>query len=93
MPAPLRDAGAAYHYGPSLNTAAAIAADALPGLQRDFYRRYYLRAGFMLAHGRRCWRHYCHPVGIAAALARLRYMVRRAASAPQAVQGVQAFVD
>ncbi|MDZ4254931.1 MAG: radical SAM protein [Sulfuritalea sp.] len=93
LPASLRDAGAAYHYGPILSSAAAIPADALPGLQRNFYRRYYLRAGFVLPHARRCWRHYCHPAGIAAALGRLRYMARREVSAQPAAQGVQAFVD
>ncbi len=73
----LRDAEAAYHYGPVSGTAAAIAAQALPLLQRDFYRRYYLRAAFVAAHVRLCWRHYCAPAGIAAGLGRLGYIAQR----------------
>lgn len=73
----LRDAGAAYHYGPISGTAAAIAPQTLPLLQRDFYRRYYLRAAFVAAHVRTCWRHYCAPAGIAAGFGRLGYIAQR----------------
>ena len=74
----LRDAEAAYHYGSLASTAAAIAPQALPLLQRDFYRRYYMRAAFVAAHVRSCWRHYCAPAGIAAGLGRLGYIAQRA---------------
>lgn len=72
-----RDAEAAYHYGPIASTSAAIAPHALPLLQRDFYRRYYLRAAFVAAHARLCWRHYCAPASIAAGLGRLGYIAQR----------------
>jgi len=80
LAAELRDTGAAYHYGPMVSTPAAIAAQALPLLQRNFYRRYYLRAAFVAAHVRRCWRHYCAPAGIAAGLGRLGYIAQRGGS-------------
>lgn len=84
----LRDAAAAYHYGPVVRTSAAIPPHALPMLQRDFYRRFYLRATFVAAHARSCWRHYCCPAGIAATLGRLRYLVQHQKSLRLPAQGV-----
>lgn len=71
-----RDAEAAYHYGPIASTVAAISPQALPLLQRDFYRRYYLRSGFVLQHLARCWRYYLHPTGFTESLGRLGYVAR-----------------
>ena len=76
----LRDAEAAYHYGPISSTSAALSPQALPQLQRDFYRRFYLRAAFVAAHARLCWRHYCAPANIAAGLGRLGYIAQRGES-------------
>jgi anaerobic magnesium-protoporphyrin IX monomethyl ester cyclase len=76
----LRDAPAAYHYGPILSTSAALSPQTLPVLQRDFYRRFYLRAAFVAAHARLCWRHYCAPANIAAGLGRLGYIAQRGGS-------------
>ena len=89
----VRDADAAYHYGPILNTAAAIPPQVLPLLQRDFYRRYYLRAGFMFSHASRYWRHYCKPEGIVATLARLRYMMRHEPQLQLRGEGAQSRAD
>jgi hypothetical protein len=89
----VRDAAAAYHYGPVPSTAAAIPAAALHRLQRDFYRRYYLRAGFVFAHARSCWRHYVDPAGIAATLGRLRYLARHDSAPRLANQGAGSLVD
>lgn len=72
----LRDAEAAYHYGPITSTAAVIAPQVLPRLQRDFYRRYYLRSGFVLQHLARYWRHYLRPSGVSESLGRLGYVAR-----------------
>lgn len=79
IPQELRDDVAAYHYGAIERTAAAIAPAALPRLQREFYRSYYLRSRFMLDHARRCWRSYLDPSRVAASLSRLAYMARSAA--------------
>jgi radical SAM superfamily enzyme YgiQ (UPF0313 family) len=87
LPSPLRDAAAAYHYGPILSTAAALPADVLPAMQRAFYRDYYLRPGFALTHLSRCWRHYFAPAGLASTLGRLRYMLRGSPAALQTVGG------
>lgn len=89
----LRDAVAAYHYGPILDTPAAMPAGALAGLQRDFYRRYYLRSAYLLSHARSCWRHYCEPAGIAAALRRLRYMLGSVCAPQFFSQGARSVVD
>lgn len=78
LPRHVRDEVAAYHYGSIECTAAAIAPEALPRLQREFYRRYYLRPRFVLDHVRRCWRYYLGPSGIPASLGRLAYMARPA---------------
>jgi hypothetical protein len=51
-------------------------------MQRDFYRRYYLRPGFAWFHVRRCWRHYCAAQGVSAALRHLGYVLRHGLQLP-----------
>lgn len=75
LPAVVRDTAHAYHYGPIAQTAAAIPARELPALQREFYRRFYFRPGFMLAHVRHCWRHYLGVQGVRRSLERIRYVL------------------
>lgn len=87
LPATMRDAAAAWHYGPISSTTAALPANALPAMQREFYRDYYLRPGFALNHLARCWRHYFAPAGLAATLDRLRYMLRGSPPALQTAGG------
>ena len=82
LPLKARDAEAAYHYGPIRETAAAIPAQDLARMQRDFYRRYYLRPGFAWSHVRRCWRHYCAAQGVSAALRHLGYVLRHGIQLP-----------
>lgn len=77
LPEAGRDAGGAYHYGPVASTAAAIAPERLPVLQRRFYRRFYLRPVFVLRHVLGAWRHYLHPAQLTAGLGRLGYLGRR----------------
>lgn len=92
LPPRVRDGSAAWHYGPSSSTAAEIPAEDLLNLQRDFYRRYYLRAGFVLPHLSRFWRHYCQPSAIRTELRRLAYMVLPEPSAAVAC-GVPSHAD
>ncbi|MBI5109707.1 MAG: radical SAM protein [Rhodocyclales bacterium] len=82
LPPQVRDLDAAYHYGPIGETAAAIPAQDLGRMQRDFYRRFYLRPGFAWSHARRCWRHYGAAKGIGAALRHLGYVLRHGLQAP-----------
>jgi hypothetical protein len=89
----MRDAEAAWHYGPISSTAAALPADVLPAMQRAFYRDYYLRPGFALSHLGRCWRHYFAPAGLAATLDRLRYMLRGSPAALHTASGVSSRGD
>ena len=93
LPAAMRDAEAAWHYGPISSTAAALPADVLPAMQRAFYRDYYLRPGFALSHLGRCWRHYFAPAGLAATLDRLRYMLRGSPAALHTASGVSSRGD
>lgn len=75
LPAGARDTAHAYHYGPIAQTAAAIPAAELPALQHEFYRRFYFRPGFMLAHAWHCWRHYLDAQGVRHSLARIRFVL------------------
>jgi len=49
------------HYAPPSWTLSRIPPDDLARVQMNFYRRFYLRPGFVLNHLGRCWRHYLHP--------------------------------
>lgn len=80
LPPETRDVGAAYHYGPVAVTAASIPAPALASLQRAFYRRFYLRPGYVARHVLRCWRHYAAPAVLGAGARRLAYIVHGAAA-------------
>lgn len=78
LPPETRDADAAYHYGPVAVTAASIPASALLSLQRAFYRRFYLRPGYLARHVLRCWRHYVAPAVMGASARRLGYILHGA---------------
>ncbi len=71
--------GSQYHYEVPTWTPSNLPPTELVDLQRDFYRRYYLRPGYMLWHFRRFWRYYSSPstarrliAGMAAWVAGLR---------------------
>ena len=49
------------HYAPPAWTFSRIPPEDLQGIQMDFYRRFYLRPGFVVGHLGRCWRHYLRP--------------------------------
>lgn len=78
LPPASRDAEGAYHYGPVRVTTASIPAPALASLQQGFYRRFYLRPGFVARHLLRCWRHYADPAVMGAGATRLAYVLRGA---------------
>ena len=68
-----------YHYADPSWTLSHIPPERLQPLQTEFYRRFYLRPGFVLRHLRRHWRHYAHPgtallssAGLAASVTRSR---------------------
>lgn len=49
------------HYAPPSQSFSRIPAEELKGLQMGFYRRFYLRPGFVVGHLGRSWRHYLRP--------------------------------
>jgi len=50
-----------YHYNDPSWTLSRIPPERLKPVQTAFYRRFYLRPGFVIRHLRRHWRHYAHP--------------------------------
>ena len=47
-----------FHYAPPVKSPSDIPADGLLALQREFYKRFYLRSGFFISHLKRFWRAY-----------------------------------
>lgn len=85
LPTTQRITGGEYHYGEGpLTNCSAIADADLAGWPGRFYRRFYLRPGFVARHLRHGWRHYlgkARALGSAAgALAALGFLLRPAGS-------------